>query len=144
MIEAFEFEIDLIARRTHAKLAEHRGIPAIQTLAGVGPMLAAMFVAEIGDVGTDSPSAAAVLLGWADPTPPGIRHQGAPRPDHQARQSPGAVGRRRGGAKRSTAARSADPGRIGDRRGTDIAKVAAARKLLTLVYYGLRDGQSAA
>jgi len=30
--------------------------------------------------------------------------------------------------------------RIGQRRGTNIAKVAAARKLLTLVYYGLRDG----
>ncbi|HZN71006.1 MAG TPA: hypothetical protein VFC00_04880 [Micromonosporaceae bacterium] len=30
--------------------------------------------------------------------------------------------------------------RIGARRGTNIGKVAAARKLLTLVYYGLRDG----
>jgi hypothetical protein len=28
-----------------------------------------------------------------------------------------------------------------DRRGTGIGRVAAARKLLTLVYYGLRDGQ---
>src|SRR5512132_676237 len=31
--------------------------------------------------------------------------------------------------------------RIADRRGTGIGRVAAARKLLTLVYYGLRDGQ---
>jgi transposase len=30
--------------------------------------------------------------------------------------------------------------RIGERRGTSIGKVAAARKLLTLVFYGLRDG----
>ncbi len=30
--------------------------------------------------------------------------------------------------------------RIGQRRGTNIGKVAAAHKLLTLVYYGLRDG----
>ena len=30
--------------------------------------------------------------------------------------------------------------RIGERRGANIGKVAAARKLLTLVYYGLRDG----
>ena len=29
---------------------------------------------------------------------------------------------------------------IGQRRGANIAKVAAGRKLLTLVYYGLRDG----
>ena len=30
--------------------------------------------------------------------------------------------------------------RLTDKRGASIAKVAAARKLLTLVYYGLRDG----
>ena len=30
--------------------------------------------------------------------------------------------------------------RIEARRGRNIAKIAAARKLLTLVYYGLRDG----
>jgi hypothetical protein len=30
--------------------------------------------------------------------------------------------------------------RIGTTRGANIGKVAAARKLLTLVYYGLRDG----
>ena len=33
-----------------------------------------------------------------------------------------------------------DRTRIEARRGKNIAKVAAARKLLTLVYYGLRDG----
>jgi hypothetical protein len=30
--------------------------------------------------------------------------------------------------------------RVGERRGANIGKVAAARKLLTLVFYGLRDG----
>ena len=33
-----------------------------------------------------------------------------------------------------------DRTRIESRRGKNIAKIAAARKLLTLVYYGLRDG----
>jgi hypothetical protein len=33
-----------------------------------------------------------------------------------------------------------DRHRIQARRGRNIAKIAAARKLLTLVYYGLRDG----
>jgi hypothetical protein len=32
-------------------------------------------------------------------------------------------------------------GRLAERRGRNIATVAAARKLLTLVYYGLRDGE---
>ncbi|MFC9360835.1 transposase [Rhodococcus sp. NPDC057014] len=40
----------------------------------------------------------------------------------------------------TTAKISADKDRIEARRGKSIAKVAAARKLLTLVYYGLRDG----
>ena len=31
--------------------------------------------------------------------------------------------------------------RIAERRGKMIARVAAARKLLSLVYYGLRDGE---
>jgi hypothetical protein len=31
--------------------------------------------------------------------------------------------------------------RIAERRGRMIARVAAARKLLTLVFYGLRDGE---
>jgi hypothetical protein len=31
--------------------------------------------------------------------------------------------------------------RIADRRGRNKARVAVARKLLTLVYYGLRDGE---
>lgn len=30
---------------------------------------------------------------------------------------------------------------VAERRGTKIGRVAAARKLLTLVFYGLRDGE---
>jgi len=41
---------------------------------------------------------------------------------------------------RGTAKIRRDYQRIAERRGKGIAKVAAARKLLTLVYYGLRDG----
>jgi hypothetical protein len=50
------------------------------------------------------------------------------------------VGRGRGGATAARRAAGRGPVRIAERRGTNIAKVAAARKLLTLVYYGLRDG----
>ena len=45
-----------------------------------------------------------------------------------------AASRIRGGPKVQ-----ADYHRIADRRGVHIARVAAARKLLTLVYYGVRD-----
>jgi transposase len=50
LIDAFTFEIDLLARRTSADLHGHRGYQAIQAIDGVGPGLAAVFVAEIGDV----------------------------------------------------------------------------------------------
>jgi hypothetical protein len=46
-----------------------------------------------------------------------------------------AVARQRGPTKIMT-----DFHRIAERRGRPIARVAAARKVLTLVYYGLRDG----
>jgi predicted GIY-YIG superfamily endonuclease len=42
---------------------------------------------------------------------------------------------------RTTANIAADRKRIEAHRGKNIAKIAAARKLLTLVYYGLLDGQ---
>ena len=35
----------------------------------------------------------------------------------------------------------ADYRRIAERRGRNIGRVAAARRVLTLVYYGLRDGE---
>ncbi len=50
LIDALDFEIDVVARRTATKLATHRGYQAVQTIDGVGPILAAIFVAEIGDV----------------------------------------------------------------------------------------------
>nr|WP_254923111.1 transposase [Rhodococcus sp. OK302] len=42
--------------------------------------------------------------------------------------------------RKTTAKIAADRMRIEARRGENIVKIAAARKLLTLVYYGLRDG----
>jgi hypothetical protein len=42
---------------------------------------------------------------------------------------------------RSRSQLAADRARIVDRRGRNIGVAAATRKLLTLVYYGLRDGK---
>ena len=92
------FEIDILAKRTAGQLARHPGFRAIQAIPGVGPVLAAVFVAEIGDVTRFARPAAAVLLGRHDPPPPRVRHQGPPWPDHQAGQPPGPLGRGRGRA----------------------------------------------
>jgi hypothetical protein len=38
-IEAFTFEIDILAKRTSGQLARRRGYRAIQAIPGVGPVL---------------------------------------------------------------------------------------------------------
>ncbi len=140
LIDAFTFEIDVLGRRTAADLHGHRGFHAIQAIPGVGPVLAAVFVAEIGDVHRFTRPQQ--LSSWAGMTP---RHRESDTKVHRGRitkqgnhlvrwAAVEAVQRVHGGPIGSARAR------IAERRGTNIAKVAAARKLLTLVYWGLRDG----
>ena len=127
----------LIAER----LDTHTGYQAIQQVPGIGATLAAVFVAEIGDVHrfTDP----AHLCSWAGLTPTHRESDTVVHRGHITKQGSKAV---RWAAIEAvqrhptTPKISADKHRIEARRGKNIAKVAAARKLLTLVYYGLRDG----
>ena len=67
LIKAFDFEIDVVSARLRAQLAHDPGYRAVQALPGVGPVLAAVFVAEIGDVTRfDRPER---LCCWAGLTP---------------------------------------------------------------------------
>ena len=124
-----------------AELCGHRGYTAIQELPGVGPTLAAIFVAEIGDVHRFADPAH--LCSWAGLTPKHRESDTTVHRGHITKQGSKLV---RWAAVEAvqrhptTAKISADKDRIEARRGKSIAKVAAARKLLTLVYYGLRDG----
>ena len=68
-IDVFDAEVDRIAALVTDQLAKHPGYTAIQALPGVGPVLAAVFVAEIGDV-TRFPSPDK-LCSWAGLTPRG-------------------------------------------------------------------------
>jgi transposase len=140
LIDAYTFEIDVLAKRTAGQLTRHPGFQAVQTIPGVGPVLGAVFVAEIGDVTRFS--RAEKLCAWAGMTP---RHRESDTKIHRGRitkqgnplvrwAAVEAVQRLHGGAIGRTRAR------LTERRGANIATVAAARKLLTLVYYGLRDG----
>jgi len=140
LIEAFTFEIDVLAQRITADLRGHRGYQAIQAIDGVGPLLAAVFVAEIGDVTRFARPQQ--LCSWAGMTP---RHRESDTKVHRGRitkqgnhlvrwAAVEAVQRLHSGPLGSTRTR------LAERRGANIAKVAAARKLLTLVYWGLRDG----
>ena len=123
------------------RLDTHRGYQAIQQLPGVGPVLAAVFVAEIGDVHRFA--GPAHLCSWAGLTPTHRESDTVVRRGHITKQGSrlvrwAAVEAIQHQPDSTKIAR--DRKRIEARRGKNIAKVAAARKLLTLVYYGLRDG----
>ena len=137
-------EITVLEQVSADLLAGHDAYRAVQELPGIGPVLGAVIVAEIGDVTRFRHPAR--LCSWAGLTPRHyesdttvirgrITKQGSPvlrwalveavqrtpagTPIHQARD---AIIARRGPQARN------------------IAKVAAARKLLTYVFYAMRDG----
>ena len=142
LIGTLDGEVAMLEREVHQVLRGDPGYEAIQRLHGVGRVLGAMFVAEIGDVAR-FPSAK-TLCSWAGLTP---RHHESDTKVVRGRITKQgsrlvrwaaieAVSKARGGPKLQ-----ADYRRIAERRGNFKARVAVARKLLTLVYYGLRDGE---
>jgi transposase len=141
LIEDLDVEIDLFARLIRGRLAADPGYRAVQQIPGIGPVLGAVFVAEIGDVNRfPSP---AHLASWAGLTPKHhesdthvrrgrITKQGSRLVRWAAIESVQVVGRHTpAGALRE---------RVADRHGRNTGKVAAARRQLGHVYYALRDG----
>jgi transposase len=141
-LELIGREITMLERQLHRRLRDDPGYLAIQAINGVGPIMAAIFVAEIGDVHRFQ--SARHLCSWAGLTPSHKESDTKVRKGHITKQGSNlvrwaaveAVARYHGGAPIDPTYR-----RVAQRRGTMIARVAAARKLLTLVYYGLRDGE---
>jgi transposase len=112
----------------------------VQTIVGVGPILAAIFVAEIGDVTRFRRPEQ--LCSWAGLTP---RHRESDTTVHRGRITKQCNTLLRWAAIEAVQRLHRGPlgaarVRIGERRGANVSKVAVARKLLTLVFYGLRDG----
>jgi transposase len=141
LIDHFSAEIERFDTIVDDWLADDAGYRAVQHIPGVGPTFASIFVAEIGDVRRfPNPE---TLCSWAGMRPKHRESDTKVRRGHVTKQgSPlvrwaavESVARARGTIKLR-----ADYQRIAERRGRNIAKVAAGRRLLTLVYYGLRDG----
>jgi transposase len=142
LIGVYDREVAMLETKIRDRLRGHRGYRAIQAINGIGPTMAAILVAEIGDVGR-FPSAAA-LCSWAGLTP---KHKESDTTVHRGQLTTqgsrlvrwavieGTV-RYHGGTKLA-----ADFHKIAERRGKNKATVAIARKVLTLFYYGLRDGE---
>jgi transposase len=141
LIELYDREIAMADREVRVALDGHAGWAAVQAIPGVGPVLGAVFVAEIGDV--ERFPSARHLCSWAGLTP---RHH-----ESDTTVIKGPITKQGSRLVRWAAVEAAqktgeflkgDYRRIAERRNNrKIARVAVARKILTLVYYGLRDGE---
>jgi transposase len=143
---ALSAEITVLEQVTGELLSSHDGYRAIQALPGIGPVLGAVIVAEIGDITRFGDPAR--LCCWAGLTPKHYESDTKVVRGRITKQGSRvlrwalieAIQR----APAGTPMREAKDAIIA-RRGTqarNIAKVAAARKLLTCVFYAMRDGQA--
>jgi Transposase and inactivated derivatives len=138
-------EIASVEVELHGRLRHHPGYRNLLTVKGIGPVLAAVFVAEIGDVAR-FPTAGALCC-WAGLTP---RHYESDKTVHRGHISKEGDTLVRWAAveaiQRQTepAVKAVRDGIVARRGKTarNIAKVAAARRMLEVVYYVLRDGQA--
>ena len=140
LIENLDFEIELFAKLVAGRLREHPGYTAIQVIPGVGPVLAAVFIAEIGDIARfDRP---AQLASWAGLTP---THHESDTTVHRGRITKQGSRLVRWAAVEAVQRVPAHTRlglvreQVAGRRGRNIGVVAAARELIVLVFYGLRD-----
>ncbi len=140
LLEDLEFEIDLFAGLVRGRLTQDPGYVALQQIPGIGPVLAAVFVAEVGDVSRFG--TAPQLACWAGLTP---KHHESDTHVHRGRITKqgsrlvrwAAVEsvKRIGPHSRVGALRD----RVAARRGANIGAVAAARQQVEYVFYALRD-----
>src|SRR4029450_7672384 len=142
LIEIYDREVVMLERKIHDGWRDDRGYQAIQALDGVGRTIAAILVTEIGDIGRfRSPEA---LCSWAGLAPHHresdtkvvrgkITKQGSKLVRWATLE---AIVRYHGGPPLQGGCL-----RTRERSGTNKARVATARRLMTLVFYGLRDGE---
>ncbi len=141
LIGRLDEEIEMLEDEVEAFVSGEKGYEAIQAIPGVGRVLAAVLYAEIGDVARfSSPDK---LCAWAGLTP--IHRES----DTKVYRGP--ITKQGSRLVRWAAIEAAQRHhghlgetftRIAERRdSTKIARVAIARKVLTLAYYGLRDGE---
>ena len=141
IIDTLDFEIDVFTRLANGHLARDPGFVAVQTIPGIGPILGAVFVVEIGDVHRFA--TAEKLTCWAGMTPKHHESDTKVRRGRITKQGSRLV---RWAAVESvqrlpaTSHLGAVRDQLTDRRHhRGIGVVAAARRQLEYVYYALRD-----
>jgi transposase len=145
LIGVLDAEIARLGQQATDMLAGSKGYAAIRELPGIGPVLGAVIVAEIGDVTRFGKPGQ--LCSWAGLTPRHYESDTKVIRGHVSKQGSKmlrwalveAIQHQPAG----TRPRQVKDGII-SRRGKEarnIAKTAAARELLTLVFYAMRDGR---
>ncbi len=143
LIADFDREVELARREIDALAARDPRVDVLIQLKGVGPYTAMLVIAEAGEV--ERFPSARHFCSYAGLTPTVRSSAGRARLGHISRQGSPHV---RWAMVEAAHKAIIGPGllrssfeRIARRRGRKIATVAVARKLLTLCYYGLRDGE---
>lgn len=143
LIADFTREIDATSGEIDARARQDAYVEVLCQIRGVGHYIAMLVIAEVGDITRFQ--TARQLCSWAGMTPTvhssdqrtrlgHISHQGSPALRWALVEA--AQHAARGGGPLREAFE-----RIAKRRGRQVAKVAVARKILTLCFYGLRDGE---
>jgi transposase len=143
LIADFDREIDQTSAEIDRRAKADPYVEVLCQIRGVGRYIAMLVIAEVGDI-SRFPSARH-LCAWAGLTPTVRSSDGKARLGHITGQGSPALrwalveaaqhSARGGGPLRQAYER------ISKRRGKSVAKVAVARKILTLCFYGLRDGE---
>jgi transposase len=143
LIADFDREVAATTREIDQRARHDDRVGVLCQIRGVGPYTAMLVIAEIGDITRFAK--ARKLCAWAGLTPTVRSSDGKARLGHITRQGSrplrwALVEAAQQNVRGSGPLRE-DFERIKKRRGKKIAKVAVARKILTLCYYGLRDGE---
>jgi transposase len=143
LINDFDREIADTTREIEQRAKADDRVDVLTQIRGVGRYTAMLIIAEVGDI-SRFPSARH-LCSWAGLAPTIRSSDGKARLGHISRQGSPAL---RWALVEAAQKITTGSGplrdlfeRVAKRRGRKIAKVAVAREILTLCYYGLRDGE---
>src|SRR5215207_3310175 len=140
IMDGLDFEIDHVAGMVRGRLAADPGYIAVQQIPGIGPTLAAVLVAEIGDITRFTRPGQ--LTCWAGLTP---THHESDTHVHRGRITKQGSRLVRWAVIESvqilpdTTLLGQFRDRVAARRGHNIGVVAAGRRQLEYVFYALRD-----
>ncbi len=143
LIDDFDREVAQTTVEIEQRAKADDRVDVLTQIRGVGRYTAMLIIAEVGEIGRFPD--ARHLCAWAGLTPTVRSSDGKARLGHISRQGSPALR----WALVEAAQKCTTGGgplreqfeRIAKRRGRKIAKVAVARHILTLSYYGLRDGE---